>query len=99
MQGSNNTEGSRLIASFEGRVQGVGFRFTTVEIARGYNVTGFVQNMPDGTVRLVVEGDQSVIQEFVAAIRSSHIFNYVTRESVDWQKPLGDMKSFEIRYA
>ena len=41
---------------FHGRVQGVGFRYTTHRIARGFPVTGFVRNLTDGTVELVACG-------------------------------------------
>ena len=47
---------------YRGEVQGVGFRFTTVRVARGYDVTGFVRNEPDGSVRLVVEGEPAEIE-------------------------------------
>lgn len=53
---------------FSGRVQGVGFRYTTERLARNYDVTGYVQNLPDGRVELVVEGEWSVISEFLTAI-------------------------------
>lgn len=53
---------------FSGRVQGVGFRYTTERLARHYDVTGYVQNLPDGRVELVVEGEWSVISEFLTAI-------------------------------
>jgi acylphosphatase len=41
---------------FSGHVQGVGFRYTANDIARGYAVTGFVRNLPDGTVELFIQG-------------------------------------------
>ncbi len=41
---------------FNGNVQGVGFRYTTHRIARRYDVTGFVRNLPDGTVEMLVQG-------------------------------------------
>jgi len=40
---------------FSGRVQGVGFRFTCHQIARRYELTGFVKNLPDGSVELLIQ--------------------------------------------
>ena len=53
---------------FCGRVQGVGFRYTTRAIARGFAVAGYVQNLPDGCVRLVAEGEPTELDAFVKAI-------------------------------
>ena len=41
---------------FKGQVQGVGFRYTTHRVAGRYDVTGFVRNLPDGTVEMLVQG-------------------------------------------
>ncbi|MBL8829940.1 MAG: acylphosphatase, partial [Planctomycetaceae bacterium] len=41
---------------FHGRVQGVGFRVTTRSIAQRFAVTGWVRNLPDGSVELLAEG-------------------------------------------
>ena len=41
---------------FKGQVQGVGFRYTTHRVAARYDVTGFVRNLPDGTVETLVQG-------------------------------------------
>ncbi|MBI3860605.1 MAG: acylphosphatase [Planctomycetia bacterium] len=49
----------RLI--YTGRVQGVGFRYTVRSIARLHPVTGYVKNLPDGSVELVAQGDQPAI--------------------------------------
>ncbi|MFM9966228.1 MAG: acylphosphatase [Planctomycetaceae bacterium] len=53
---------------FQGRVQGVGFRYTTASIARRYPVVGFVRNLPDGSVELVAEAEPTVLEQFVADI-------------------------------
>lgn len=47
---------------FKGRVQGVGFRWTAHRIALGYDLTGYVRNLPDGTVEMLVQGDVKEIQ-------------------------------------
>lgn len=53
-----------------GRVQGVGFRWSTMHVARQLNLTGFVQNKVDGTVYIEVQGDHKRVREFVNQVRS-----------------------------
>ncbi len=57
-----------LMVYFSGHVQGVGFRYQTYNIAKGYEVTGFVRNMADGRVQLELEGEESEARKFVAEI-------------------------------
>ena len=56
----------RLHAYFSGRVQGVGFRFTTIHIAHGHRVVGFVRNLSDGRVELLAEGTKDELEKFLA---------------------------------
>jgi acylphosphatase len=53
---------------YTGRVQGVGFRFTAQEIARGYPVAGYVRNLPGGRVELAAEGEPADVDDFLQAI-------------------------------
>jgi acylphosphatase len=55
-------------ALYEGRVQGVGFRFTAVEVATGYTVAGWVRNLPTGEVEIIAEGDADQVDGFLAAV-------------------------------
>lgn len=57
----------RQTVHFTGRVQGVGFRFTTCRVARGFHVAGYVQNLPDGRVRCVAEGPADEVAAFIDA--------------------------------
>ncbi len=50
---------------FVGRVQGVGFRYTTHRVATGHPVTGYVKNLPDGTVELVAQGTEPSVSAFI----------------------------------
>jgi len=53
---------------FSGRVQGVGFRYQTVQVAREFEVSGWVQNLPDGRVQLEAEGRPGEVDDFIAAL-------------------------------
>ena len=58
---------------YEGRVQGVGFRFTVKQIARGYDVAGWVRNLDDGRVELQCSGERAEVDAFLAAIAESEL--------------------------
>lgn len=53
---------------FTGRVQGVGFRYTALQVAKEFDVAGFVRNLADGRVHLEAEGREEEIAAFVVAI-------------------------------
>ena len=72
----------RLTVHFSGRVQGVGFRYNTVNIAKGFAVCGYVQNLPDGRVRLVVEGEAEDVNSLVEAVLAQ-MGRYVGSHTVD----------------
>ena len=55
-------------AYFSGRVQGVGFRYHTLQIAKEFDVSGFVKNLPDGRVLLEAEGDSAEVRAFTAEV-------------------------------
>ena len=58
-----------LTAHFSGRVQGVGFRYTVYQVAKDFEVSGYVQNLSDGRVRLEAEGERAEVESFLEAIR------------------------------
>jgi acylphosphatase len=81
---------------FYGRVQGVGFRYTTASIARRYPVVGFVRNLPDGSVELVAEAEPSVFDRFLQEIAAE--FAGKIRERVIGEVAGNEsFTSFEIR--
>jgi acylphosphatase len=87
---------ARLV-SYSGRVQGVGFRATAVEIARDFPVTGWVKNRADGRVQLLVEGPEEPVKTFLAAIRTRWGKN-IDKEQVEEKQPTGEHKGFSIRH-
>ncbi|MCL5279158.1 MAG: acylphosphatase [Planctomycetes bacterium] len=56
---------------FRGHVQGVGFRYTARQVARQYNVTGFVRNLPDGTVEMLLQGPAQEIDNCIQEVQGS----------------------------
>ena len=54
-----------LALTLSGRVQGVGFRFSTVHKAEQFNIKGFVKNQPDGTVYIEAEGEPENLNHFL----------------------------------
>ncbi len=66
---------------YEGKVQGVGFRFSIKQIAAGYDVTGYVKNLADGRVELVIAGDKSELDAFLEAIRTSSLGSHISSET------------------
>jgi acylphosphatase len=80
---------------FHGRVQGVGFRYTTHRIARSFAVTGFVRNLADGTVELIASGTAREISRFVDAVKAEFAGNI---DSVDeTTAEATEFTSFDIR--
>jgi acylphosphatase len=78
---------SRSIVHFAGHVQGVGFRYSVMQIAREFELSGFVENLPDGRVLLEAEGDRSEIDAFVGEI-SNRMSGYIrTVERTDETGP------------
>jgi acylphosphatase len=60
----------RMNCWFDGHVQGVGFRYQTMGVAKGFEITGTVRNLPDGRVHLCAEGEQSEVLAFRAEVES-----------------------------
>ena len=53
---------------FSGKVQGLGFRYQCMKIAREFEVCGYVENLADGRVLLEVEGNESEVKKYVTEI-------------------------------
>jgi acylphosphatase len=86
----------RLHVYYSGRVQGVGFRYTTKSVALGFEVTGTVRNLSDGRVELVAEGDRTELEAFRRAIQDSEVGRFVRQEEADWSEAKNEFRGFEI---
>ena len=56
---------------FSGRVQGVGFRFTALNVANRYHLTGYVRNLPNGSVEMLAQGTEETITSCIRDIEES----------------------------
>ena len=83
---------------YEGRVQGVGFRWTVKNLAQGFDVTGSVRNLPDGRVELDVAGEREEVEAFLEEIVESELKAHIRGvESVPGD-PLAPRKGFQIAH-
>ena len=81
---------------YEGRVQGVGFRWTVKNLARGYDVIGWVKNLPDGRVELQCSGDTEEVEAFLEAIVESELKSHIKKVDTHATPPLIGARGFEI---
>lgn len=58
-----------LEVHFRGRVQGVGFRWSTWKLAENYPLVGYVKNLANGSVEMIVEGEESKVKAFLSDLR------------------------------
>ncbi len=92
------TSMTRYDITFSGRVQGVFFRATARRVAEGFpEVRGWVRNESDGTVRCVAEGDEAMLDAFVAAVQEAKR-GYIADTRVDLREATGEFTGFEIRH-
>ncbi len=74
------------------------FRDFVQRSARKLGLIGTVQNMPDGSVRVVAEGEEEKLNELFELIKRGPIFARVEHVEVFWSEPLGGYKTFDILY-
>jgi len=88
---------SRALLILSGQVQGVGFRAYAHRHAIDQGVTGYVRNLTDGTVEMVIEGEEFRVQFLIDRCVMGPPAATVHRAHMDWQTPTGEFQTFEIR--
>jgi len=83
---------------FAGTVQGVGFRRFVKNIADEMGVKGYVKNLPDGTVEVVAEGDEKLLEEFLKRIEVGPPLAEITHMAYEFINKEGGFEKFEIEY-
>jgi acylphosphatase len=81
---------------YEGRVQGVGFRYTVRRIATGFDIAGWVRNLPDGRVELLAAGDSAEVADFLQAIQESELAAFIRSHTPHEIPPPAKLRGFEI---
>ena len=82
---------------FKGMVQGVGFRYTTRNIARTLGLAGWVRNLPDGNVETKIEGEEKTINQFIKNVREE-MHGYINDAEINWGDYKGEFTDFGIRF-
>ena len=88
----------RLECKIKGLVQGVTFREFAERRARLLKLGGFVQNEPDARVRIVAEGDEEKLQDFLSHLFRGPVGGRIDDIETHWLEPKGEFRYFEIRY-
>ena len=87
----------RRLVHFSGSVQGVGFRFTARRLAQRFDVAGYVKNLPDGRVEVIVEGPSDQIDAFLRTIHE-RMGNYIRNTDQQITIPADRFTGFDIRF-
>jgi len=83
---------------YSGRVQGVGFRYAAQDIAMNLGITGWIKNLDDGRVEVVVEGTEEDIKKFLDNISKGALGRYIKEVVLSWEKPAREFNDFDIRF-
>ena len=81
---------------FSGHVQGVGFRYSVLQVAREFDVAGFVVNLPDGRVHLEAEGEAGEVKAFITVVEE-RMHGYIRKIERSEQRRNALFVGFEIR--
>lgn len=88
----------QLTAIVHGYVQGVSFRYYTRQAADRLSLTGWVANQRNGTVKVVAEGDEAALQEFLVFLHEGSPAASVQHVDATWTEPEGAFQNFSVRF-
>ena len=80
----------------KGKVQGVSFRYFTLNEAQKLNIVGWVRNKPDGNVEAVAQGDETKLELFINILKQGSSFSRVDNVALDWEHVEQDYTEFAI---
>ena len=85
-----------LHAIFKGRVQGVGFRWTVVDHAEKFHLTGTTKNLSDGSVEVLAQGSKEALEEFLRAVQADSGPAHIESVKSVYKKPTKTYSEFRI---
>jgi acylphosphatase len=88
----------RVEVVITGRVQGVFYRKSARDEAERLGLKGEVRNLPDGSVELIAEGEQAVLEELIAWCRRGPPLARVEEVSVRWLEAIGGLHTFRVSH-
>ncbi len=91
-------EQARAHVHIRGRVQGVNFRYHTMQNARAAGLAGWVRNLPDRRVEAVLEGAKAAVEQLVDWCRVGPSSARVDHLDVTWETPSGEEGEFRVRF-
>lgn len=83
---------------YSGTVQGVGFRFTVQRHALSLDLTGWVKNLPDGSVEILVNGPKKNIEKLCRNVEG-YFAESIRSKNIQYASPLKEFKDFLITYS
>jgi len=84
----------RIECRVTGRVQGVFYRDFARIFAGDIGVTGYATNLPDGSVRVVAEGERKKLVRFIAILQKGSPHSRVANVEAKWSSGTGEFSSF-----
>jgi acylphosphatase len=87
-----------FVATVHGQVQGVGFRYYTRSMAHRLNLRGYVQNLPDGSVRVECEGQQAAVEQMAKWLRKGPPSARVTSVDLQWKPARSGYSTFTVEF-
>lgn len=88
----------RIEAYAKGLVQGVGYRYFVITKAAQLGLTGYAQNLPDGSVAVLAEGSREDLESLIAVLRTGPRAAKVTDVDVSWRAGTGEYKAFGVKH-
>ncbi len=89
---------NRLCIIVSGTVQGVFFRANTLSVATKLGLSGFVRNLPNGSVEIIAEGEKELLEKLLEWSSHGPAGAQVTKTEIKWEENKSEFRDFRVRY-